>query len=206
MKKSDNYYFDGFVELCNYSCNIASMLFELIDTYDVTQIEDNKNKIHAIEHDADIAKHSIMKKLSKEFITVIDKEDILELLTEIDDVTDSVEEVFLHFYMYNVKTILPMAKDFVSLVKYCCESVKKLFEEFANFRKSTTIPTLITNVLKVEEQCDILYLKSVRFLYSSVMNPIDIYVWEMLCKKFEQCCDDCGHLSKLVEQLILKNS
>lgn len=47
----------------------------------------------------------------------------------------------------------------------CCEALKRLMEEFHNFRKSKTIDSLIDGVLRLEEKCDEIYIKAVRDLF-----------------------------------------
>lgn len=61
--------------------------------------------MHEIEHSADLEAHEITKRLAKEFITPIEREDILLLVHKIDDITDCIEDVLLHMYMYNVRVI-----------------------------------------------------------------------------------------------------
>ena len=51
----------------------------------------------------------------EEFITPIDREDILSLLTMIDDITDAVEELSLKLYLYDFKELPPDAIPFMEL-------------------------------------------------------------------------------------------
>ena len=99
----------------------------------------NIAEMHRIEHEADVAKHEMLEKLLKEFITVIDREDILELASVIDDVTDSLEDVLLRMYMYNVTSLREDALQFASIIIQCCKEMKIMMQEFSNFRKSKKI-------------------------------------------------------------------
>lgn len=56
-------------------------------------------QMHDIEHRADEIHHDILKKLSTEFITPIEQEDILCLVQIIDDITDALDEVILDVYI-----------------------------------------------------------------------------------------------------------
>ena len=58
--------------------------------------------MHNIEHKADEIYHDILTRLSAEFITPIDQEDILRLVQIIDDVTDALDEVVLDCYMFHI--------------------------------------------------------------------------------------------------------
>jgi len=102
MRKKDNYYFDTFVELVNYSCKAADLLNEIVNNYDASKLKAKMTEMHTIEHTADVERHKMMEKLLKEFITPIDREDIMAMADSIDTVTDCIEDVLLRMYMYNI--------------------------------------------------------------------------------------------------------
>ena len=62
-----------------------------------------------MEHSADLKKHAMLDRLVKEFLPPIERNDIVSLSQNIDNVTDEVEEVLLRVYMNNVKEIEPNA-------------------------------------------------------------------------------------------------
>ena len=59
-KKSDNYYFENFIDCVECGCQAAKMLEENLANFDVKQLSDNLSKLHQIEHDADKKKHEMM--------------------------------------------------------------------------------------------------------------------------------------------------
>ena len=90
-RKKDHDYFAMLVEGVNYACEAATMLKTTFENFEPEKLQENINKVHHVEHTADMAKHDMIEKLVKEFITPIDREDILELADVIDDVTDDLE-------------------------------------------------------------------------------------------------------------------
>ena len=72
--------------------------------------------MHRLEHQADLTKHQAMEKLIREFITPLEREDILSLTSAIDDVTDSIEDVLLRLYMFNIRTLRPDALEFSKII------------------------------------------------------------------------------------------
>ena len=77
--------------------------------------------MHTVEHAADEKKHEMLHILAKAFITPIEREDIILLSQNIDEVTDKIEDVLLRLYCNNVQSILPDALGLVSVVIRCCE-------------------------------------------------------------------------------------
>ena len=128
-KKEYNYY-DKFVELVDYSCKCAEILNTSLVNFDINKIEKNLEELHKIEHSADLAKHEMLHQLAGEFIAPIEREDIVSLSQEIDDITDAIEDVLIKINMYNVKTIKPEVFEFSKLITKCCSALKIALEEF----------------------------------------------------------------------------
>ena len=120
-RKKDHDYFSMLVGGVSYACEAAEKLYDNMQNFDSGMMSQNIAEMHRIEHEADVAKHEMLEKLLKEFITVIDREDILELASVIDDVTDSLEDVLLRMYMYNVTSLREDALQFASIIIQCCK-------------------------------------------------------------------------------------
>lgn len=80
-----------------------------------------------------------MDHLAKEFIPPIEREDIVSLSQNIDNVTDKVEDILLRVYMNNVSRIGEDALAMMDVVVQCCEAVRELLQEFADFRRSKNL-------------------------------------------------------------------
>lgn len=204
-KKSDTFYFESFVKLVDYSLKSAEFLDAVVKNFDNSKMLDLKNQIHKIEHDADIEKHNVTAVLVKEFLPPLDREDILNILRDIDDVTDAIEDVILRMYMYNVSKINEDVIEFTEVIVECSKALKLLMEEFVNFRKSKKLSQLISNVLRFEEKCDVLYTNAVRNLYVNEKDPLLINIWSDLYFRLENCCDMCGKVSSSLETSYMKN-
>ena len=204
--KNDYNYFDTFVRLVDYSCSASKILCETLTDYKVEELEEKLEIMHKIEHTADLDKHEMMNKLVKEFITPIEREDIISLAQEIDDVTDAIEDVLIRLYMFNIKKINPHALDFCNIVIKCCDALKKAVEEFRYFHKSKTIHEYIVEVNHLEEEGDKIYSDAVHTLFVSGVDPIEILTWRETFDRFEKCCDSCEDVADIIESVIMKNS
>ncbi|MEG2018127.1 MAG: DUF47 family protein [Clostridium sp.] len=205
-KKKGNDYFEMMAELVTYSCEAASLLNEILKDFDAAQLEEKLEKMHEIEHTADIKKHDMMNKLVKEFITPIERGDIIELSHQIDNVTDAVEDVLVRLYMFNITSLRSEALEFCSIIIESCTKLKILMDEFRNYKKSTTIRDLIIDINALEEEADRLYTKSMRNLFTNSKDPIEIITWKDNFYFFEKCCDACEAAADVVECVIMKNS
>jgi len=186
MSNERNYnYFDKFVTLVNYSCEASQMLSKTLENFNNKSLEERLNAMHEIEHAADLEKHELINKLSREFITPIEREDIMTITDEIDDLTDFIEDVVMVMYMFNINS---------------------LRKEFSNFRKSTTINGLIIAVNRLEEEADKIYVNSVKNLFATSNDPIEIMKWREIFNRAEKCCDSCEIIANSIEGIMMKNS
>lgn len=206
MSKKNSPYFDDFIAMAEFSCQAADYLHKVMTDYRPDTLEQRREEMHQIEHTADAAKHSMMARLNKEFVTPIDREDIIQLANELDNVTDKIDDILIRMYMYNIKTVRPVAIVFTDVIVRCCQALRTAILEFQNFHKSTTLIPAIIEVNTAEEEGDTLYIDAVRDLYQNVSDPIEVTAWSELFDRLEDCCDACEHVADSLEIIALKNS
>lgn len=206
MKKKDYNYFSELEKLTNYSYESAVYLRKTLRGFSPETIEKQVAELHEIEHNADERKRDMMNRLAKEFITPIEREDIIDLAHTIDNVTDEVENILMKIDMYNVKTMKADALEFCEVVEKCCAAVKESMREFHHFHKSATLKDTLIQIQKLEEEGDALHAKAVKRLYRISKDPIELMVWTDIFDCFEDCCDACECVGNVIESVVMKNS
>jgi len=199
-------YFKAFSDLANSSLKAAELLSSVLHNFDVNKIEENMEKMHEIEHNADIERHQIVNRLVKEFLPPIEREDIISLADNVDDVVDSIEDVLIGINMYNVQSIKPEIIKFTEVITDCCKSMCSALKEFERFKKSQTLHAEIVEVNRLEEVADQLYIKGVRELYRNVKDPVELMVWTEIYRLMEKCCDSCEEAANNIENIVMKNT
>lgn len=205
-KKRDNDYFEMFVKMVEYACASSELLHETLTNFDPNTLSDKIVQMHEFEHAADMQNHDVRNRLVKEFMPPIEREDIISLVQEIDDVTDSIEDVLLRIYMFHIDTIREEALAFSEVIVTCCSALKIALENFHNFKKTSPIQENIIEINRLEEEGDKLYTDAIRNLYSNSKDPVEIIAWTQTFDRLEKCCDACEHVSNIIETIIMKNS
>ena len=206
MAKGDKFYFDNFAASTALSKKAALYLVDCLENYDPEKIQQMLEEMHSIEHSADVKKHEMNEALAKAFVTPVDREDLDMLSHQLDDVTDMIEEILQKFYMYNIQVINPAAIVFAKNIVRSCQILCALMEEFENFKRSKKIHNLIVELNDVEEECDRLYLTSVRELTKAPENTLLAIFWHQIFDCMEACADACEHVSECVGTVIMKNT
>src|SRR6267378_2531239 len=84
-------FYDYFEQQSKHILNAAALLHDLCHNFSDARAK--THKIKEVEHAGDQVTHEIVKKLNTTFITPIDREDIHDLATRLDDVLDYIEAI-----------------------------------------------------------------------------------------------------------------
>ena len=206
MAKGDKFYFENFAASAALSKEAASYLVECLENYDPAKLEQMMEKMHEIEHRADGKKHEMDGALAKAFVTPVDREDLDMLSHRLDDVTDEIEEVLQMFYINNIQAVEPAAVEFARNIVRACDVLCAVMNEFENFKRSRKLRELIISLNDVEEDCDKLYLQSVRALSVNGADALTVIAWRDVYAHLESCADACEHAGDCVGSVIMKNT
>lgn len=206
MAKGDKFYFENFTACVELSKKAAAYLVECLENYDPNRLEEMLKKMHEIEHTADIKKHEMCDALAKAFVTPIDREDLDMLSQNLDQLTDKLEEIMQKFYIYDIQTVTPSVVEFAKKLVESCELLCILMNEFENFKRSKKIRELIIGLNDAEEECDKLYLASMRELTKNTTDVLTTISWRDIFECFESCADACEHVGECVGTVIMKNT
>ena len=207
-KRSKDFdYFDHFL-LCAQAAHEAALyLNTALNSFNVSKVPTQVKEIHTIENDADEKRHEMLRNLAHEFMTPIEREDIVSLAYDIDNVVDSIDDILQRLYMYNVQTIRPDALKMTALIVECTESLVACVKEFKNFRKSKTLVDHCIKVNTIESNGDKLYADCMRRLFTETgLADRQVLIWTSMFDCLENCLDACEDVAEIIEGVIMKNS
>ena len=88
----------------------------------------------------------------------------------------------------------------------CCEEVRLLVQDLADFKRSKTLRDHVIRINDLEEQGDRLFLASMRALHESSTDPIEIIAWREVYYYLECCMDACENVADTVERVVMNNT
>ncbi len=206
MAKSDKFYFENFAKSTDLAKQAALYLVNCLENYAPENFETMLKEMHEIEHSADIKKHEINAALAKAFVTPVDREDLDMLSHNLDEIPDKIEEVLQQFYIYDIKSVEENAVEFAKKLVKCCDILCQLMAEFENFKRSKKINPLIIELNDAEEECDALYLSSMRSLTVNSTDILTTVSMRKIYTCFESCADACEHVGDCIASVIMKNT
>ena len=206
MAKSDRFYFDNFLAAADCCNQAAAYLQECLTNYDYSNIRAMLEKMHTFEHAADGVKHEMTAALAKAFVTPLEREDLAQISTNIDEVADFIEEVLQRIYVNRVETIMPEAVQFAGMIVECTRLMSEMLTELVNFKKPKKLHEMIINLSHKEEECDRLYLEATLKAADFSDNVLTVIFWREIFDKLEKCADACEHVGDSIETIVMKNN
>ncbi len=206
MKNKKFDYFGAFIEFSEKAVQASVILNECFNNFSANKIDEYVEKIHAAEHEADMIKHIVIEQLSREFVPPIEREDIISLVSQFDNVVDCIDEVVRKFKMYHISSLRAGAEKFTELLVKICADMNELCKEFSNFKKSTKIKSALIDVNTLESDADVLHAKAISDLFAD--DSIDVksvIAWQRIYDELEECFDSCEHTAEVIEGVMLKN-
>jgi len=180
----------------------SNLLYDLLTIY--KDIGMKRQNIKDLEHDGDEVVHEIQDRLSRTFITPIDREDIDALSCLYDDILDYTYTIANKLYAYGIDEIQPPMITFGEII---LKSVIALNKAFSNMRKLDLekIEKHNIEVHFLENEGDELLNKTVAELFKQ-KDIIVIIKYKELYEDLEQLTDICEDVSNLLRDIVLKHS
>ena len=201
-------YFDAFEEQVDIASEEAEVLIEAIESFKSAEdLKELLEKAHEIEKRGDDVNHRIRVSVAADFITPIEREDILELAQDLDDITDMIEGILQRFYMFDVHFMHSQAMEFAVIIKKSLKALRKSMGSFREFKKVKKIRAMVEDVNVLEEQADALYVEAIRNLYTEDAkdDAVRVEVWSRLFDRLEATCDACEIVADTMSVIMLKN-
>lgn len=206
MAKKNNDYFELIKKQSSYCVEASNLLEEILCKFNAESVTAYRRQMHEIEHTADGIHHDILNKLSTEFITPIDQEDILRLVQIIDDITDALDEVILDVYMYHIDVIPERTAELSRIVNRCVKALNEATGALKSFKKPDTLRALLVKVNDIETEADSIYSDSIFRLFGNTTDVKTLIGAKAVYESLENCCDLCEHAADVIEQIIIKNT
>ena len=201
-------YFDSFIAQTDVCLEEANLLVKSVETFSSAgALGEITALAHETEHRGDQINHAVYNNIATDFITPMERDDLLSIAQCLDEVTDNIEEVMWAFYMYDIREMRPEALEFANIIKKSCEALNAGMKEFKNYKKSPDLRPHLIEVNDCEEEGDRLFFTAMRRLYvEDADSPMKVLVWSRLYNSLEKCCDACEHVADVVQTALLKNS
>jgi predicted phosphate transport protein (TIGR00153 family) len=196
-------FFDLFIESAVNLRAGAEQLRALMHEY--TEVEVKARRLQEREHEGDEVTHAIIRRLNTTFITPMDREDIYQLATALDDVMDAIEAVGDLFVLHNIDAPLPEMRAQAEVLCRAAEQTEAALRSFKNMKRSELEPYWV-EINSLENEGDKIYRRAVAGLFGGDYRAMDVLRWKEVIETLEEALDGLENVANVIESVVLKHA
>jgi predicted phosphate transport protein (TIGR00153 family) len=175
----------------------------------MANVADGQSRIYNIEScekRGDKVAHEVIELLHKTFITPIDRDDIHELITRMDDILDLTEDVAQSIYLYDLRAITPEAVRLAEICVTCGEKVKEAVSLLPNMDNATKIRAVCNDIDKLESDADHVMRAAMAKLFRDEPDVRQVIKLKAIYELLETVTDRCEDVANIIEGIVVENA
>ena len=199
----DEKFFDLFTAVATFTVEAARMQQDLL------RAETNRrgvivDQIKRLEHQADQVTHDVVTRLDRVFITPLDREDIHELASRLDDVMDLIDGTARRLLIFHAG-VAPEGATLIADV--IARATVQLQSGVAALEKNTggTVLDACIQVKRLEEEGDSLYHEWVGRLFEGQPDALQVIKWKEIYDNLEKTLDYIEDAGNVLESISIKH-
>ena len=197
----DREFFDLFEEAAANVVRAADLLDQMLSAFpDRAELA---RDILVCEQEGDRITHDIIQHLNKTFVTPIDREDIYELASAVDDIVDYTEEVADYLGLYKIEAPMEQAQALTKVLVASCEQLAMGLENLPSFKD---LDRYWIEIHRLENDGDRISRDAVASLFSNGIDPMVVIRWKDMFAVLEEAIDATETAAQILEGIVIKNS
>jgi len=197
-------FFDHFKDLAELIVQGSRELQALMTTFD--DVERRRFNIETIEKKGDKVTHATVELLHRTFITPLDRNDIHQLVTNMDDILDLIEDSAQSISMYDVRTVTPDAARLAEICVGCAEKVRAAVELLPNMQNARKILEVCGEIDKLESEADHVMRTAMAKLFRDEPDVRQLIKLRTVYELLEEMTDRCEDVANIIEGIVLENA
>lgn len=164
---------------------------------------DKAEEIREIEHKCDFLTHEIISRLNRTFVTPIDREDIHDLASALDDILDMAEAIADRFVLYKITTTTARAVKLADVLYQASVAVGAGVDRLGLAHPD--IKECSVQVNSLENEADRISRDAISELFEKETNTLTLIKWKEIYEGFEAGTDRCEDVANILERIALKH-
>jgi uncharacterized protein len=194
-------FFDLFEEAGTNIVRAADLLDQMLRAY--PERADLSRDILICEQEGDRITHDIIQHLNQTFVTPIDREDIYELASALDDIVDYTEEVADYLGLYKIEAPMEQSQTLAHILLQACRQISEAMPRMRTFRD---ISHYTVEINRLENDGDRVTREAIASLFDEGIDPMVVLRWKDLFERLENAIDATEHVANILEGIVIRNS
>lgn len=163
-------------------------------------------RIDIAERSADKITHETITLLHKTFITPIDRDQIHQLINNMDDILDLIQDVSESIVLYDIRRTTPEAQQLAQICQMTCDRVKAAVGLLAQLRDPEAIMKTCEEIDRLESDADRVMRSAMSRLFRDESDVKQLIKLRSIYELLELITDRCEDVANIIEGIVLENS
>jgi hypothetical protein len=173
---------------------------------DLSDLERRSRTIEKHEKQADRITHETVQLLHKTFITPLDRDEIHQLITGMDDILDLMEDVATCLFLYDVKAVTADAQKLAEICVACTLKVQDAVAKLESMKNADAILRICGEIDRLESEADFVFRSAVAKLFREESDVKQVIKLKEVYQLLESITDKCEDVANVIEGIVLENA
>ncbi|MGH8713432.1 MAG: DUF47 domain-containing protein [Casimicrobiaceae bacterium] len=197
-------FFDFFNQHADLAVLAAAELKLLLEN--IGDLDLRRHNIERFEKQADQITHQTISLLHQTFITPLDRDQIHQLITGMDDILDLTEDVAQCLFLYDVRTVPLEARRLADICVSCTAKVKDAVAKLRSIGDADAILKICAEIDRLETDADHVMRSAMAKLFREEPDVKEIIKLKEIYQLLETVTDKCEDVANLIEGIVLENA
>jgi len=197
----DATYFNLFESAATNIVRAADLLDQMMSAW--PERPELARDILVCEQDGDRITAELVNRLNQTFVTPIEREDILELATGLDDIVDFMEEVADFMGLYKIEAPMEQAQRLAHILLLAARQICEAMPLLRNFGD---IAPYTAEIHRLENDGDRTVREATAALFDNGIDPMMVIRWKDIYERLEDAIDATESVANILSGIVIKNA
>lgn len=162
--------------------------------------------LDAIEERADKIADETVALLHSTFITPLDRDEIHQLITHLDDILDTMQDAGGTVTTYDIRRATPESIQFAEIIRDSVQCVEKAVGMLNNMSNGPAILDICKQINRLESDADVVLRDAMSKLFREEQDVRELIKLKVMYELLETVTDCCKRVATTLESIVLENS
>jgi uncharacterized protein len=173
---------------------------------DESNLARHAQAIDEYETRADKITHDTVSLLHTTFNTPLDRDEIHQLISKMDDILDLIQDFSETMHLYDVRRLTQEARQLADICVSCCERVKSAVAMLNNMDNGPAIIKTCREIDTLESDADRVMRTGIIKLFREEVDVRELIKLKGIYELLESVTDRCEDVANIIEGIVLENS
>ncbi|MGN6564036.1 MAG: DUF47 domain-containing protein [Thermomicrobiales bacterium] len=203
----DEKFYEYFNDAARNAAETAQLLVDLVEHYE--DVGPKVQRLRDLEHRGDEITHQVFNALNRTFVTPLDREDIRDLASTLDDFVDAIEDVARRLWLYRLPAPTEPARTLARIIGEQAALLAEMVPLLERTKDRDALMRQTVAINRLENEADDIFYNALATLYDGATDipaVIAAIRWGEIYQELEDATDRAEDVANAVEGIVLKNA